>query len=141
MDDLLYPWLQVSAATSRMSVKSEAGVAASLALMRIAIRHLLHTSLQNIAHDVCESYFVPLIQLLSAHTVFPSGGEGRAAVCRSLIDLMIMLGERLGREEASEVLIPTLELFFLSFDSVHSNEEETQLWNNSGTPNDGEITM
>ena len=84
---------------------------------------------------------MPLIQLLSSHTTFPSGGEGRAAICRSMIDLMIALGERLGREEASLVLIPTLELFFLCFDSVHSNEEETQLWSAGGTPTKGETVV
>ncbi len=38
--------MQVSSATSRMSSKNEAGVAASLALVRIAIRQLTHTTLQ-----------------------------------------------------------------------------------------------
>ncbi len=48
-----------------------------------------------------------------------------------MVDLLLSLGERLGREEAINVLTDTLQGFFSCFSSVHSNEEETQLW---GTP-------
>ncbi len=50
------------------------------------------------------------------------------------MDLLVLLGERLGREEAIEVLTNTLQGFFSCFSTVHSNEEETQLW---GTPQNG----
>ncbi len=84
--------------------------------------------------DLCDNYFLPLIQLLSSQTTFPSGGVGRSAVCRSMVDLLLSLGERLGRDEAINVLTDTLQGFFSCFSSVHSNEEETQLW---GTPHNG----
>ena len=84
-----------------------------------------------ILQDLCDNYFVPLIQLLSSQTSFPSRGEGRAAISRSMVDLLVVLGERLGREEARQILSTTLQCFFSCFSSVHSNEEETQLWSST----------
>lgn len=104
-----------------MSVKAEAGVGASLALINLSIRMLSPKRLEGgIATSLCETYFLPLIQLLSAQTTFPSGGKGRAAICQTMVSLLVQLGEKMEtRESASEVLIPTLKGFFACFSAVH----------------------
>lgn len=44
--------------------------------------------------ELCNSYFIPLIQLLSSGAVFPSGSEARAAVCHSEVRLLLKIAER-----------------------------------------------
>lgn len=68
---------------------------------------------------LCENIFIPLIQLLSSQTIFPSGGEARATVCHSLVLILLKIGEKLGRERSS-VLLETLRLFFTCFDGVYT---------------------
>lgn len=68
---------------------------------------------------LCENIFIPLIQLLSSQTIFPSGGEARATVCHSLVLILLKIGEKLGREK-SLVLLETLRLFFTCFDGVYT---------------------
>lgn len=103
-----------------MTVKSEAGVAASLALIKLSIRMLSPERLEEgVARNLCDMYFLPLIQLLSAQTTFPSGGKARAAVCQTMVALLVQLGEKLERDSASEVLMPTLQGFFSCFSAVH----------------------
>lgn len=116
--------LQVQAAIARMTTKSEAGVAASLALAKLSIKLLAQDTLETIAQDFLDKYFIPLIQLLSSQTTFPSSGKARAAICHSMVQILVQLGERLGRELASQVLISTLQCFFACFSGVH---EEVQL--------------
>lgn len=69
---------------------------------------------------LCENIFIPLIQLLSSQTIFPSGGEARATVCHSLVLILLKIGEKLGREKSSNLLLETLRLFFTCFDGVHT---------------------
>lgn len=69
--------------------------------------------------EICDRYFLPLIQLLSSQTTFPSGGKARAAICCSMVTLLMLLGERLGREMACDLLGSTLQCFFASFSGVH----------------------
>ena len=116
-----------------MSVKAEAGVAASLALISLSIRMLSPKRLEDsIASSLCETYFLPLIQLLSSQTTFPSGGRARAAICQTMVSLLVQLGEKMEtRESASEVLIPTLQGFFACFSAVH---ESSKTGSKSQTP-------
>ena len=104
-----------------MSMKSEAGVAASLALVKLSIKALSPKTLEDgVANDIADHYFLPLIQLLSAQTTFPSGGKARAAICQTMVSLLVQLGEKLEtRELASEVLMPTVKGFFACFSVVH----------------------
>lgn len=67
---------------------------------------------------LCEGFFIPLIQLLSSQTVFPSGSEARATVCHSLVLILLKTGEKLGRERSLVLLLETLRLFFTCFDGV-----------------------
>ena len=68
---------------------------------------------------LCENIFIPLIQLLSSQTIFPSGGEARATVCHSLVLILLKVGEKLGRDKSS-ALLETLRLFFTCFDGVYT---------------------
>ena len=68
---------------------------------------------------LCDSFFIPLIQLLSSQTIFPSGGSARATICHSLVLILLKIGERLGREKSSVLLLETLRLFFTCFDAVY----------------------
>ena len=72
--------------------------------------------------EICDRYFLLLIQLLSSQTTFPSGGKARAAICQSMVKLLVLLGEGLGREQACDLLRPTLQCFFASFSSVHQDD-------------------
>ena len=109
-----------------MSTKSEAGVAASLAVIKVSIKALSPKTLEDgVANDLCDHYFLPLIQLLSAQTTFPSGGKARAAICQTMVSLLVQLGEKLEtRELASEVLMPTVKGFFACFSVVHETESK-----------------
>lgn len=84
---------------------------------------------------LCESFFIPLIQLLSSQTIFPSGGEARATICHSLVLILLKTGERLGREKSLLLLLETLRLFFTCFDGVHpqSSAGESDLTKGTGT--------
>ena len=68
---------------------------------------------------LCDRFFIPLIQLLSSQTIFPSGGSARATICHSLVLILLKIGERLGREKSSVLLLETLRLFFTCFDAVY----------------------
>lgn len=119
-----------------MSMKSEAGVAASLALINISIRMLSPKRLEDgVATSLCDAYFLPLIQLLSSQTTFHSGGKARAAICQTMVTLLVQLGEKMEtRESASEVLMPTLKGFFACFSAVH---EKSNAGSKSQTPASG----
>ena len=71
--------------------------------------------------EIFDHYFLPLIQLLSSQTTLPSGGKARAAICQSMVKLLVMLGETLGRDIACQLLGPTLQCFFASFSGVHQD--------------------
>ena len=103
-------------------------MAASLALINISIKLLSKTKLSDgAASDLCDTYFIPLIQLLSAQTTFPSGGKARAAICQTMVSLLVQLGEKLeARESASEVLMPTVVGFFACFSAVHGGSSKSQ---------------
>ena len=119
-----------------MSVKSEAGVATSLALINISIRMLSPKRLEDgVATSLCDTYFLPLIQLLSSQTTFHSGGRARAAICQTMVSLLVQLGKKMEtRESASEVLMPTLKGFFACFSAVH---EKSNTGSKSQTPASG----
>lgn len=69
-------------------------------------------------------YFLPLIQLLSSQITFSSGGKVRAAICQSMVKLLLLLGETLGRDMACSKLGPILQCFFSSFSGVHEDERK-----------------
>ena len=81
----------------------------------------IHTRTHTHTKELCENFFIPLIQLLSSQTVFPSGGKARATVCHSLVLILLKTGKKLGREKSSELLLETLRLFFTCFDGVYSS--------------------
>ena len=86
--------------------------------------------------EICDRYFLPLIQLLSSQTTFPGGGKARAAICESMVKLLISLGEQLGREQACNLLGSTLQCFFASFSGVHQEERRASSSSNvTGAPN------
>ena len=76
--------------------------------------------------DLCENHFILLIQLLSSQTTFPSGGRARATICQSMVHLLVHIGERLGREKASQ-LMATLQCFFACFSGVHGNGNRSRV--------------
>ena len=44
--------------------------------------------------NLCATYFIPLIQLLSSQTTFPSGGKARAAICHAAVKILLQIGKR-----------------------------------------------
>lgn len=71
--------------------------------------------------EICDRYFLPLIQLLSSQATLPSGGKARAAICQSMVKLLVLLGDTLGRDSACDLLGPTIQCFFASFSGVHQD--------------------
>eukprot|EP00731_Ephydatia_muelleri_P027848 Em0019g721a len=127
----------VSAATNKMNSRAEAGLAASLALVKISVETTKKTD-KNFAKRLCDTYFIPLIQLISSHVSFPSGAPGRAAICHGTVLVLQQLAkgvvEECGREGAMDVMQGTLQSFFNCFGVFQQRRESGHLKAKSPTP-------
>ncbi|XP_033098263.1 uncharacterized protein LOC117102166 [Anneissia japonica] len=52
---------------------------------------------------------------------FPGGGHSRSVICFKLVDLIICIAARIGREMARDNMISLLQQFFLCFSLIHEN--------------------
>ena len=71
--------------------------------------------------------FQPLIKVIASETLmFPGNGIARASICQYMINVLRYIGERIGRDNARDVLADTIQLYFSCFNLVHSTESKHQ---------------
>lgn len=85
-----------------------------------------------------EMLFYPTIKLLSSTVhCFPGGAVARSAICQLLVDTLVILGHRLGRDEAQHLLELPLQQLFACFDPFASfarPEPDSTTPTRSGSP-------
>ena len=78
--------------------------------------------------DIAHNYFNPVFQLLSSKTLpFPSGLKARVTICHSVVQLLKVICQRLGRVRSSEVVIDSLQYFFNCFSTAHNKSSNAIL--------------
>ncbi|PVD25475.1 hypothetical protein C0Q70_13131 [Pomacea canaliculata] len=117
----------IAVAQRRLTQRSESGLLGAVILLRSVIPMLSEKTLLNILEPtVVNECISPLLSLLtSATTSFPSGAPARSVLCLKLVDLLYVLGLRLGLERTRRYLhVPMLRLMEV-FSLVHGSENTT----------------
>ena len=73
--------------------------------------NLQDTKVHNILHSV--------IRLTASNMRFPNGHLARSLICHKIIDVIYIIGVRIGFEMTRKHLTSTMQLFFDSFFQVH----------------------
>ena len=67
----------------------------------------------------------PVLEITkSACTGFPSGSRARRVVCYKIIDLLHVVGQRIGRENTRVYMAAVIKNFMAGFSCVHVTEED-----------------
>lgn len=110
----------VAAAEKEMTPATEAGLIASLVLMRSMIPLLSEKTLMDLLQDTkVHNILHSVIRLTASNMRFPSGHLARSLICHKLIDVIYIIGVRIGLEMTRKHLTSTMQLFFDSFFQVH----------------------
>ena len=65
---------------------------------------------------------LPVIRLASSRRVsFPCGSRTRRVLCHKVIDILYIIGVRIGFEYTRQIMAPLLQRFFASFDRVYGS--------------------
>ncbi|XP_019630753.1 PREDICTED: LOW QUALITY PROTEIN: WD repeat-containing protein 81-like [Branchiostoma belcheri] len=123
----------VSSGRSRLNSKMEAGLIGAMVLLRHVVPFMSDTTIMDNLKMLERDILKPLIMLVSNPCVtFPGSGQARAVVCYKLVDAMVLITLRIGREMAREELNNLLRQFFSCFDLVHG--EGNMVEENTATP-------
>ncbi|XP_039224172.1 WD repeat-containing protein 81 isoform X1 [Crotalus tigris] len=107
------------AAAGRLNSRKEAGLLAAVALGQKIVVYLSDSTLMDILPRISQEVLLPLLGFLTSPTLsFPSGVQGRVALCLKTIRLMVLVCLRIGPEMAQQHLRHTLRGFFESFSSL-----------------------
>lgn len=110
----------VAAAEKEMTQTTEAGLVASLVLMRHMIPLLSEKTLMDLLQDTkLHNILHSVIRLTASNMRFPSGHLARSLICHKIIDVIYIIGVRIGFEMTRKHLTSTMQLFFDSFFQVH----------------------
>ncbi|KAH3845168.1 WD repeat-containing protein 81-like [Dreissena polymorpha] len=114
----------IHVAKKRLTIRAEAGLVAAVVLLRDVIPLLSDkTFLQMLQDTVLMEALRPIIKLVSTSSIsFPSGPVVRSLILYKIIDVLYIIGLRLGFEMTREKMTRTLQLFFLPFEQVYSPE-------------------
>ncbi|XP_066279780.1 WD repeat-containing protein 81-like [Branchiostoma lanceolatum] len=117
----------VSSGRSRLNSKMEAGLIGAMVLLRHVVPFMSDTTIMDNLKMLERDILKPLISLVSNPCVtFPGSGQARAVVCYKLVDAMVLVTLRIGREMAREELNKLLRQFFSCFDLVHGEGNTTE---------------
>ncbi|XP_078593902.1 WD repeat-containing protein 81-like [Branchiostoma floridae x Branchiostoma japonicum] len=117
----------VSSGRSRLNSKMEAGLIGAMVLLRHVVPFMSDTTIMDNLKMLERDILKPLISLVSNPCVtFPGSGQARAVVCYKLVDAMVLVTLRIGREMAREELNKLLRQFFNCFDLVHGEGNTTE---------------
>ncbi|KAG1653323.1 WD repeat-containing protein 81 [Nymphon striatum] len=125
---------QVRSCKKRVSEIGEAGLLSCLFLLYHIIPYLSDATLMDCLQELLlKDILYPSVQLLSSIKLsFPGGGMTRYLICNKLIDVLYIIGLRIGFEMTRNHLSIIIHRFFLSFDRI---PEYQQLLNGSNEPN------
>ncbi|XP_064623672.1 WD repeat-containing protein 81-like [Lineus longissimus] len=112
----------VAIAQRKLNSRSEAGLVGVLSLLTHILPYLSDTTLMDNLEDmIFNNIMLPLLRLASSGSVsFPSGGHARSVICYKFIDVLYLIGLRIGFEMTRNHMTPMLTRFFASFDRVFS---------------------
>ncbi|CAL1537327.1 unnamed protein product [Lymnaea stagnalis] len=111
----------ISVAQKRLSPRAEGGLIASVVLLSFLIPYLSDCNLLNQLEDSILTHCInPVLSIITSPTTcFPFGALSRFVLCHKLIDLMYILGLRLGFEMTRKYLTEGMVCLFDTFSRVH----------------------
>nr|XP_006817040.1 PREDICTED: WD repeat-containing protein 81-like [Saccoglossus kowalevskii] len=115
----------VLSAKSKVNTKVEAGLIASMVLLKYMLVYLSDSILMNCLKSFSQNILQPVICILSSLCIsFPGGGHARSILCYKLVDVITVIAVRIGREMARENMTALLQQFFCCFDIVHCLDKD-----------------
>ncbi|CAG5133520.1 unnamed protein product, partial [Candidula unifasciata] len=111
----------IKMAQKRLSPRCEGGLIASVVLLSFLIPYLSDTNLMNLLEESIISKCInPVLSIITSSSVsFPCGTVARFVLCHKLIDLLYILGLRLGLEMTRKYLTSCMQQLFDTFSIVH----------------------
>ncbi|XP_045187189.2 WD repeat-containing protein 81-like [Mercenaria mercenaria] len=115
----------IHVAKKRLTMRAEAGLLAAVVLLRHIIPLLTDkTFLDVLKESVIYDAIKPMLKLVSSMTTsFPSGAVVRSIILYKTVDVLYVVGLRLGFEMARQIMTSVLQLFFKPFEQVYFNEK------------------
>lgn len=112
----------IHVAKKRLTGRAEAGLVAAVVLLRHIIPLLNDkTFLEILKESMIPEAIKPLLKLVSSMTTsFPSGSHVRSIILYKIIDVLYVVGLRLGFEMTRCHMTDVLQLFFKPFERVHA---------------------
>eukprot|EP00092_Neocalanus_flemingeri_P037978 GFUD01041344.1.p1 GENE.GFUD01041344.1~~GFUD01041344.1.p1 ORF type:complete len:1145 (+),score=428.61 GFUD01041344.1:479-3436(+) len=123
---LPYCWDLVSRAKKRISSSLEGGLLGCLAMLHSSLPLLSDTVIMNeLPHSLLAHLLVPLLQVVTTRRVtFTGGARPRLVLLYKLLDVVYMVGLRIGEEMARTHLTPLVTGLFSSFDKLESPDQD-----------------
>ncbi|XP_071962714.1 WD repeat-containing protein 81-like [Antedon mediterranea] len=118
------PYIQTCVASVRkkMNTKSEASLVSCLSLLKFLLPYLNDTQLMEKLKLILQKLLKPIIMTLSSLVInFSGGGHVRSVICFKIVDIVISIAGRIGREMAREHMISLVQQFFLCFSLIHGD--------------------
>ncbi|CAG2226311.1 WDR81 [Mytilus edulis] len=114
----------VYVAKKRLTNKAEAGLVSSLVLLRHSIPLLSDTRLMDILKEtIVKEILQQVIRVVSSPSHnFPSGSTMRTVICHKFIDVVYILGIRIGFEMTRQHMTKLLQNFFVCFNPVNDTQ-------------------
>ncbi|XP_050406001.2 WD repeat-containing protein 81 [Patella vulgata] len=111
----------VSVCQKRLTHRSETGLFGALLLLRYIIPFLSNKTLMDVISDVfVKDTLIPIIKLVTSPSIsFPGGSLIRSVISHKIIDVLYVIGLRLGFEMTRTHLNQPMQLFFDAFNFVH----------------------
>ncbi|ESO90187.1 hypothetical protein LOTGIDRAFT_233981 [Lottia gigantea] len=119
----------VSVCQKRLTPRSETGILGALLLLRHVLQFLTDKSVMDILKQmIVIETLMPIIKLVtSPNTSFPGGSLIRTVICHKIIDVLYILGLRLGFQMTRLHLNQAMQIFFDAFNCVHGKHLLTSL--------------
>ncbi|XP_021379977.1 WD repeat-containing protein 81-like isoform X2 [Mizuhopecten yessoensis] len=116
----------VNTAKKRLTQKAESGVISALVLLRHILPLLSDESLMDVLPDtIIRDTLSPVIMLISSTSHnFPGGSMVRSLICHKVIDVVFVIGLRVGFEMTRNLMTGLLIEFFSCFAQVHGNQQQ-----------------
>ncbi|XP_070577018.1 WD repeat-containing protein 81-like isoform X2 [Ptychodera flava] len=125
---------------SRVNTKVEAGMIASMVLLKYMLVYISDAMLMRQIRDFFTNILQPLISIVASKYIsFPGGGHARSVLCYKLVDVMTLISVRIGREMARENMTSLLQHFFCCFDVVHNPDKEVATVESPPTREDRQV--
>jgi len=123
---LPYCWDLVSRAKKRIGSSLEGGLLGCMAMVHSSLPLLSDTVLMNeLPHSILAHLLVPLLQVVTTRRVtFTGGARPRLVLLYKLLDIVYMVGLRIGEEMARTHLTPLVTGLFSSFDKLESSDKD-----------------